>query len=82
LFFGELSRYRLLPNGYSIRLVLPKLFERVMPSSLPAFFREYGPMAELRVQNRSPFDRLYQRLVDDLDALIQFVGLVASGTMV
>jgi hypothetical protein len=34
--------------------------------------------AKLRSQDRSLLDRLYQRVVDDLDALIQTVGLKAA----
>jgi hypothetical protein len=34
--------------------------------------------AKLRIQDRSLLDRLYQRVVDDLDALIQAVGLKAA----
>jgi len=61
-------RYRLLPNGYSICLVFLKLFERV-----------YAPLnAGLHSQHRSQLDRLYQRVVDDLDKLIQAVGLKAA----
>jgi hypothetical protein len=38
----------------------------------------YLSEAKLRSQNRSLLDRLYQRIVDDLNALFQTVGLKAA----
>ena len=67
-------RYRLLPNGYSICLVFLKLFERVY-----APLASYRPLRpRLHSQHRSQLDRLYQRVVHDLDRLIQAVGLTAA----
>ncbi len=71
-------RYRLLPNGYSICLVFLKLFERVYAPLTAGLLSPVRADANLRSQNRSPLDRLYQRVVDDLDALIQAIGLKAA----
>jgi hypothetical protein len=56
---SEVTSKVLCPEAYRTRLTAG-LLSRV-PSE-----------AELRSQNRSPFDRLFQRDVDDLDALNQF----------
>ena len=50
-----------------------KLFERVY-APLTAVKAE----ARLQTQRRSQLDRLYQRVVDDLDTLVQAVGLKAA----
>jgi hypothetical protein len=71
-------RYCLLPNGYSICLVFLKLFERVYAPLTAGLLSPVRADAKLRSQNRSPLDRLYQRVVDDLDALIHAVGLKAA----
>ena len=71
-------RYRLLPNGYSICLVFLKLFERVYAPLTAGLLSPVRADAKLHSQNRSPLDRLYQRVVDDPDTLIQFVGLKAA----
>jgi hypothetical protein len=71
-------RYRLLPNGYSICLVFLKLFERVYAPLTAGLLSPVRADAKLHSQNRSPLDRLYQRVVDDLDELIQAVGLKAA----
>jgi hypothetical protein len=71
-------RYRLLPNGYSICLVFLKLFERVYAPLTAGLLSPVRADAKLRTQNRSLLDRLYQRVVDDLDALIEAVGLKAA----
>ncbi len=71
-------RYRLLPNGYSICLVFLKLFERIYAPLTAGLLSPVPADAKLRSQNRSQLDRLYQRVVDDLDALIQAVGLKAA----
>jgi hypothetical protein len=68
-------RYQLSARGYSISLVFLKLFERIYA---PAHFRLLNPVrtdARLDQRRRSQLDRFYQRVVDDLDALVQAVGL-------
>ena len=71
-------RYRLLPNGYSICLVFLKLFERVYAPLTAGLLSPIKADASLQNQHRSQLDRLYQRVVDDLDRLIQAVGLKAA----
>jgi hypothetical protein len=71
-------RYRLLPNGYSICLVFLKLFERVYAPLTAGLLSPVRADARLPNQRRSQLDRLYQRSVDDLDALIHAVGLKAA----
>ena len=71
-------RYRLLPNGYSICLVFLKLFERVYAPLTAGLLSPVRADAKLPSQRRSQLDRLYQRIVDDLDALIHAVGLKAA----
>ncbi len=71
-------RYRLLPNGYSICLVFLKLFERVYAPLTAGLLSPVRADAKLPNQRRSQLDRLYQRIVDDLAALIHAVGLKAA----
>jgi hypothetical protein len=70
--------YRLAPEGYSICLVFLKLFERVYAPLTAGLLSPVGADAALPSQRRSQLDRLYQRVVDDLDALIQAIGLKAA----
>ena len=71
-------RYRLLPSGYSICLVFLKLFERVYAPLTAGLLSPIKADAGLHSQHRSQLDRLYQGVVDDLDKLIQAVGLKAA----
>ena len=68
-------RYRLVGKGYSICLVFLKLFEKIyapLTAGLMAPFRGDRILAEVK---RCQLDRLYQRVTDDLDALLTAVGL-------
>ena len=71
-------RYRLLPSGYSICLIFLKLFDRVYAPLTAGLLSPVRADAKLQSQSRSQLDRLYQRVVDDLDNLIQAVGLKAA----
>ena len=71
-------RYRLLPDGYSICLVFLKLFERIYAPLTAGLLSPVKGDASLHSQHRSQLDRLYQRVVDDLDKLMQAVGLKAA----
>jgi len=71
-------RYQLLPQGYSICLVFLKLFERVYAPLTAGLLSPIKADARLQSQRRSQLDRLYQRVVDDLDTLIRAVGLKAA----
>jgi hypothetical protein len=70
-------KYRLLPQGYSLCLVFLKLFERIYAPLAAGLLRPFGSDAQLRTQ-RTQLDRLYQRVVDDLDKLLLAVGLKAA----
>jgi len=68
-------RYRLAGKGYSICLVFLKLFEKIyapLTAGLIAPFRGDHILVE---EKRCQLDRLYQRVTDDLDALLTAVGL-------
>jgi hypothetical protein len=71
-------RYRLLPEGYSICLVFLKLFERIYAPLAAGLLNPIKADAKLPRQKRSQLDRLYQRVVDDLDELVRAVGLKAA----
>ena len=71
-------RYQLLPQGYSICLVFLKLFERVYAPLAAGLLSPVSTDARLHSQKRSQLDRLYQRVVDDLDDLVRAVGLKAA----
>ena len=70
--------YQLLPNGYSICLVFLKLFERVYAPLTAGLLSPIGADARINQQKRSQLDRLYQRVIDDLDTLVRAVGLKAA----
>ncbi len=71
-------RYRLLPEGYSICLVFLKLFERVYGPLTAGLLSPVRADASLPSQRRSQRDRPYRRVVDDIDALINAIGLKAA----
>lgn len=71
-------RYRLLSNGSSICLVFLKLFERVYAPLTAGLLSPVRTDAKLHSQSRSNLDRLYQRVVDDLDNLLRAIGLKAA----
>ena len=71
-------RYQLLPHGYSICLVFLKLFERVYAPLTAGLLSPVSADARIDQQKRSQLDRLYQRVVDDLDALVGALGLKAA----
>jgi hypothetical protein len=71
-------RYQLLPQGYSICLVFLKLFERIYAPLTAGLLSPIKADARLQSQRRSQLDRLYQRVIDDLDTLVRAVGLKAA----
>ena len=71
-------RYQLLPHGYSICLVFLKLFERIYAPLTAGLLSPVKGDARLQTQKRTQLDRLYQRVVDDLDELVRAVGLKAA----
>jgi hypothetical protein len=70
--------YRLCPQGYSICLVFLKLFERVYSALTAGLLQPYRPDSKLQDHKRTQLDRLYQKIVDDLDELLHAVGLKAA----
>jgi hypothetical protein len=68
-------RYQLTPHGYSLCLVFLKLFERVYAPLTAGLLRPVPGDLKLQQQRQSQLDRLYQRVVDDLDQLLSAVGL-------
>ena len=71
-------RYQLRPQGYSICLVFLKLFERVYSPLTAGLLQPYRPDSKLQDHQRTQLDRLYQKIVDDLDQLLDAVGLKAA----
>jgi len=71
-------RYQLLPKGYSVCLLFLKLFERVYAPLTAGLLSPVPTDNRLARQKQSQLDRLYQRVVDDLDALVRAVGLKAA----
>jgi hypothetical protein len=71
-------RYRLLPQGYRICLIFLKLFERVYAPLTAGLLRPVTADARLAEHKRHQLDRLHQRLVDDLDALLNAVGVKSA----
>jgi hypothetical protein len=71
-------RYRLCPQGYSICLVFLKLFERIYAPLTAGLLQPYSPDSKLPHHKRAQLDRLYQKVVDDLDQLLRAVGLKAA----
>ena len=68
-------RYQLSPQGYSISLVFLKLFERIYAPLTAGLLNPFRSDARLQHDRRTQLDRLYQRVADDLDALVRAVGL-------
>jgi hypothetical protein len=71
-------RYQILPQGYSLCLVFLKLFERVYAPLTAGLLSPVGGDAKIPYQKRSQLDHLYHRVIHDLDALVQAVGLKAA----
>lgn len=71
-------RYRLLPNGYRICLVFLKLFERIYAPLTAGLLRPFPADKQFQQQRLSQLDRLYQKVTNALDDLLQAVGLKAA----
>jgi hypothetical protein len=68
-------RHRLTTEGYSVCLIFLKLFERIYAPLTAGLLQPVKGDSKLHQQKRSQLDRLYQRVVDDLDQLLKAVGL-------
>jgi hypothetical protein len=67
--------YQLSPQGYSLCLVFLKLFERIYAPLAAGLLQPIVADSKLQQRKRTQLDRLYQRVVDDLDQLLDAVGL-------
>ena len=63
------------PQGYSLCVVFLKLFERIYAPLAAGLLHPMAGDTKLQHHRRTQLDRLYQRLVDDLDQLLDAVGL-------
>ena len=68
-------RYRLLPEGDRLCVVFLELFERIYAPLTARLLQPVHGDARLQEAKRHQLDRLYQRVVDDLDRLLAAVGL-------
>ena len=71
-------RYHLPREGYSICLVFLKLFERIYAPLTAGLLQPFSGDGKLPQQKRTQLDKLYQRVVDDLNKLMDAVGLKAA----
>jgi len=68
-------RYQLLGKGYSICVAFLKLFEKIYAPLTAGLLAPFRGDRLLPDEKRCALDRLYQRVCDDLDALLRAVGL-------
>ena len=68
-------RYRLAGKGYSICLVFLKLFEKIYAPLTAGLLTPFRGDRILVEEKRCQLDHLYQRVTDDLDALLTAIGL-------
>jgi hypothetical protein len=71
-------RYRLAGKGYSVCVLSLKLSERVYAPLTAGLLKPFAGDRKLADEKRCTLHRLYQRIVDDLDALLCAVGLKAA----
>lgn len=71
-------RYRLSPDGYRICVVYLKLFERIYAPLTSGILKPFKNDRRISDEKASPLDRLYRKLVRDLDQLFDAVGLKAA----
>ena len=67
--------YQLTRQGYSLCLVFLKLFERIYAPLTAGLLYPINGDSQLQRRKRTQLDRLYQRVADDLDQLLDAVGL-------
>jgi hypothetical protein len=68
-------RYRLVGRGYAICVAFLKLFEKIYAPLTAGLLKPFRGDRVLVEEKRCELDRLYQRICDDLDALLRAVGL-------
>ena len=65
----------LIGKGYSICLVFLKLFERIYAPLTAGILKPFSADRKLAEEKRCELDRLYQRISNDLDAILGAIGL-------
>ena len=68
-------RYRLVGKAYSICVAFLKLFEKIYAPLTAGLLKPFRGDRMLPEEKRCQLDRLYQRVTDDLDALMNAIGL-------
>jgi hypothetical protein len=68
-------RYRLVGKAYSICVAFLKLFEKIYAPLTAGLLKPFRGDRVLGDEKRCELDRLYQRVCDDLEALLRAVGL-------
>jgi len=68
-------RYRLVGKGYAICVAFLKLFEKIYAPLTAGLLQPFSGDRMLAEEKRCALDRLYQRVSDDLNALLLAVGL-------
>jgi len=71
-------RYQLQPHGYTISVLFLKLFERIYAPLTAGLLQPFRRDTTLPDTKRSQLDRLYQRVVNDLNNLLDAIGLKAA----
>jgi hypothetical protein len=68
-------RYRLIGKGYAICVVFLKLFEKIYAPLTAGLLKPFPGDRKLADEKRTQLDRLYQSVTDDLDQLLEAVGI-------
>ena len=68
-------RYGLVGKGYAICVAFLKRFEKIYAPLTAGLLAPFGGDGFLAEAKRCELDRLYQRISDDLDALLRAIGL-------
>src|SRR5205085_9071569 len=68
-------RYRLVGKGYSVCLIFLKLFERIYAPLTAGLLKPFPGDRNVVEEKRCALERVYQRVVDDLNDLLRAVGL-------
>lgn len=71
-------RYCIPREGYSICLILLKLFERIYAPLTIQLLQPFFGDSKLQLQKRTRLDKLYQRVSDNFSKLMDAVGLKAA----
>jgi hypothetical protein len=67
-----------MPTAWLLLNSDPKLFERIYAPLVAGLLQPFSGDGQMQQQKRSQLDRLYQRVVDDLNQLMDAVGLKAA----